>query len=80
MRATDALRVFNDCRTQWRVGFGGAYGLIYEEARESAREFHVDWLEVKPLVQALEGERLAFDSEKDAEEDAQRKQKQQNKR
>jgi hypothetical protein len=59
--------VFNACQTQWRVGFGGAYGLIYGEARIAARELGIDWLDVKPLVQALEYERLAFDSEKDEE-------------
>jgi hypothetical protein len=75
MRATDALRVFNECRTQWRVGFGGVYGLIYEEARTAARELDLDWLDVKPLVQSLENARLDFDSDKDAEAEAQAKQK-----
>lgn len=73
MRATDALQVFNECRTQWRVGMGGAYGMIYEEARISARELGIDWLDVKRLVQLLEAERLAFDSEKDDLEEKKRK-------
>jgi hypothetical protein len=47
------IRLFDAMRTQWRVGYGGAYGLDYNPLQSV-----MDWLGIEDRPYAFEGLRV----------------------
>jgi hypothetical protein len=56
--AADALRLFEACATQWRVGFSGPTGLDYAGAAVVAQAMGLDFVSLFPFVQVLEVDQL----------------------
>ena len=59
----DALRLFNQCTTQFRFGFSGPTGLDYASVRCVAEALDVDFKQQFENIQALEREYLKIVSE-----------------
>jgi Phage related hypothetical protein (DUF1799) len=80
--AVDAMRLFDVCGTQWRVGMSGGTGLDYTAVVTVAGTLGTDFAEALPYLQILEGDQLEawFDERKAAEKKAAEKKAQVKKR